>query len=419
MEGRSHQPHQGSPPVWRGRLLARTLRGVCLAVLLLPALVTYRPLDQAARVQAAAAPYAFDLVSWEVAQLAGRWPELVDQLRTPPPPERDVAPPEAVAAVRTHFAAGERLRAALARGVPQSELAALRAAWQDSREPALTALADSLAVLAGREGLLTSTPFGSLLLPPASFVLHEPPHVLVVSPRDRIEVIQSVLLRPEMSREDMEQVEAAVEALNLSALVVQIGGIATYPAIVPFQGTPQEILSAIAHEWVHGWLLFHPLGRAWFTSYEGRTLNETVADLVGRELGKQLALAYAFPTDPPPAPAAEPATGEAFDFRREMRATRERLDALLAAGAVEEAERYLETRRQEFVAAGYPLRKLNQAYFAFHGSYADSGAVVSPLADEVRALRQRSGSLGAFLQRVAAMTSPAEVAAALQARATP
>jgi len=399
------------PQRWRPRL-ARGLRGAFLAGLLLPALVTYRPLDQAAQVRAAAAPYTFDLVAWEAAQLAARWPELLDQLRTPPAPERDIAPPEAVAAVRTHFAAGERLRAAVARGAPLAEIEALRAVWQQTREPALGALADSLAVLASREGLLTSTPLGAILLPPASFELQEPPRVLVVSPRDRIEVSQSVLLRAELTPQEVEQVEAAVEALGLSALVVPIGGIATYPAIVPFQGAPLDILSAIAHEWVHGWLLFHPLGRAWFASYAGRTLNETVADLVGRELGQRLALAYAFPTTPPPDQAPAPLPG-AFDFRREMRATRERLDALLAAGAIDEAERYLEQRRQEFVAAGYPLRKLNQAYFAFYGSYADSGAATGTLADEVRALRERSGSLGAFLHRVAAMTTPDEVAAAL------
>jgi hypothetical protein len=411
MRGRRGSTVGARPPGrWQLRL-ARGLRGAFLAGLLLPALVTYRPLDQAARVRAAAAPYAFDLVAWEAEQLAARWPELLDQLRAPPGPERDIAPPDAVAAVRTHFAAGERLRAAVARGAPPAEVEALRAAWLATREPALAALADSLAALASREGLLTATPLGPLLLPPVSFVLHEPPRVLVVSPRDRIEVSQSVLLRADLAPDDVERLETAVEALGLSALVVQIGGIATYPAIVPFQGPPDEILSAIAHEWAHGWLLFHPLGRAWFASYEGRTLNETVADLVGRELGQRLALAYAFPTRPHA--AGPPAPVDGFDFRREMRATRERLDALLAAGAIEEAERYLEQRRQEFVAAGYPLRKLNQAYFAFHGSYADSGAVVSSLADEVRALRERSGSLGAFLRRVAAMTTPDEVAAAL------
>jgi hypothetical protein len=78
-----------------------------------------------------------------------------------------------------------------------------------------------------------------------------------------------------------------------------------------------------------------------------------------------------------------------------------------------EAERYMEERRQAFVAAGYSLRKLNQAYFAFHGSYGDSAAVVSPLDQQLRALRAQSADLGTFLRRVADMTSPADVAGAL------
>src|SRR5581483_5836818 len=192
------------------------------------------------------------------------------------------------------------------------------------------------------------------------------------------------------------------------------GGIATYPAIVPLQSSAVETLSAVAHEWLHGYLFFRPLGRAYFTSYDARTLNETVADLAGRELGRRLAEAFGLPVRPaePTSPADQ---RDSFDFRAEMRATRLRLDALLAAGQVADAEQYLEERRQEFVAAGYPIRKLNQAYFAFHGSYGDSPAAVSPLDAQVRALRAESPDLGTFLRRVADMSSPAEVAAATSA----
>jgi len=58
-----------------------------------------------------------------------------------------------------------------------------------------------------------------------------------------------------------------------------------------------------------------------------------------------------------------------------MRETRIRVDKLLAQGRIEEAEAYMEERRQEFVAHGYYIRKLNQAYFAFHGAYADTSLV--------------------------------------------
>jgi hypothetical protein len=234
-------------------------------------------------------------------------------------------------------------------------------------------------------------------------------------------VAQSVLLQPDLPLSDAETLETQVAGEGVSALVVTIGGIATYPAIVPLHGSPYETLSAISHEWLHGYLFFHPLGRAYFASYDGRTLNETVAELGGRELGRALATAYGYPTrrvgsGEPSADATAAADApdpSRFDFRREMRATRVQLDALLAAGAVDEAERYLETRRQEFVAAGYPIRKLNQAYFAFYGSYGDSAAAVSPLNEWVRQLRARRESFGAFLRQVAEMSAPADVAVAL------
>jgi hypothetical protein len=50
-----------------------------------------------------------------------------------------------------------------------------------------------------------------------------------------------------------------------------------------------------------------------------------------------------------------------------MAATRIEVDRLLAGGKIQEAEQYMEARRQIFVAHGYQIRKLNQAYFAFYG----------------------------------------------------
>jgi hypothetical protein len=268
-----------------------------------------------------------------------------------------------------------------------------------------------MGALASQQGLATKSPLGTLLLPPPSVEMTEPPRVLVVSPRDRVEVAQSILLRPDLTLADAEALEQEVDSLDMSSLVVTIGGVATYPAIVPLQSKPLETLTTVAHEWLHGYLFFRPLGRAYFASYDARMLNETVADLGGRELGRQLAEAFGLPAQLPE-PAPQPGGRAAFDFRQEMRATRLQLDALLAAGQVAQAEQYLARRRQDFVAAGFPIRKLNQAYFAFHGSYGDSPASVSPLDRQVRALRAASPDLGTFLRRVAEMTSPAEVAAA-------
>jgi len=103
--------------------------------------------------------------------------------------------------------------------------------------------------------------------------------------------------------------------------------------------------------------------------------------------------------------AAEPAS---FDFYHEMHVTRVRADELLAQGKVEEAEAYMEERRIEFVKNGYMIRKLNQAYFAFHGAYAEvaeGAAGEDPVGPAVRELRAQSGSLAEFLKRIAWMNS--------------
>ena len=46
---------------------------------------------------------------------------------------------------------------------------------------------------------------------------------------------------------------------------------------------------------------------------------------------------------------------------------------------------------------GYRLRKLNQAYFAFRGNYAESPASVSPIGDQLKELRSFLPSVGAFI----------------------
>jgi hypothetical protein len=97
-----------------------------------------------------------------------------------------------------------------------------------------------------------------------------------------------------------------------------------------------------------------------------------------------------------------------FDFRAEMHETRVTADKLLAEGKIDEAESYMEKRRQIFWDNGYLIRKLNQAYFAFHGAYADvpgGAAGEDPVGPAVRALRAQSASLADFINTIAWMTS--------------
>jgi hypothetical protein len=149
-------------------------------------------------------------------------------------------------------------------------------------------------------------------------------------------------------------------------------------------------------------------------------MNETVASMVGEEIARKVMLHYYPELAPPPPMTADeaasppPELGTGFDFDRVMRETRLEVDRLLAAGEVEEAEAHMESRRRLVVEHGYFLRKLNQAYFAFHGSYATSPASVDPIGPQMRRLRSASPSLKAFLQRVARMRSYSDLQQAVR-----
>jgi hypothetical protein len=100
-----------------------------------------------------------------------------------------------------------------------------------------------------------------------------------------------------------------------------------------------------------------------------------------------------------------------------MHETRVTADQMLAEGKIEEAETYMELRRQVFWENGYLLRKLNQAYFAFHGAYADvpgGAAGQDPVGPAVRALREQSDSLADFINTISWMTSFEQLQQAIQ-----
>ena len=97
-----------------------------------------------------------------------------------------------------------------------------------------------------------------------------------------------------------------------------------------------------------------------------------------------------------------------------MRATRLRVDSLLAEGKIEEAETYMEDRRLVFVENGYHLRKINQAYFAFAGTYAEQPQSSDPVGEGMRRLRSAAPDLTAFISTVSAVSTPEEFAALVE-----
>lgn len=248
------------------------------------------------------------------------------------------------------------------------------------------------------------------------------PMALIVSPRDRIEQTANISVNTDITVDQQVALETEVEAgLNVSALVVPVGGVGVYPTMVMRSTNLNWILNTIAHEWIHNYLTLRPLGMLYGETPELRTMNETTASIAGDEIGALTIEAF-YPELKPSAsnpalsltslPSDRPNPGELtrppFDFRAQMHETRINVDAMLAEGKIEEAEAYMEERRQLFLKNGYLLRKINQAYFAFYGAYADTpggAAGEDPVGPAVRTLREQSASLTDFIKRIAWMTS--------------
>lgn len=257
--------------------------------------------------------------------------------------------------------------------------------------------------------------WGGFVLPPVKFTFSEPPKKLIVSPRERITTIYGQMIDPSMPLEAIEQLESALkEEQNLSGYVTGIGGLGAYPTIVVDRASLYWILSTVAHEWTHNYLSFFPLGFNYGVNATNITMNETTAEIVGNELGR-IALLRFYPDrinsevypDLRVKDERLPRQPPEFDFRKEMQETRKVVDQLLRFDRVRDAESYMAARRILFVENGYNLRVLNQAYFAFHGSYGTSAAVSfsDPITPRVFELRKLSGSLYAFVKAIRGITT--------------
>jgi hypothetical protein len=247
---------------------------------------------------------------------------------------------------------------------------------------------------------------------------------LIVSPRVIIQQDADISLLPDLPLDTITQIESNVEqTFNVSALIVNVGGIGAYPTMVMRTTDISWQMGVVAHEWTHNYLTLRPLGMNYESSSEVRTMNETTANLAESEIRQSLlALFYPELLPPPTHPnlvtknQAAPAMEDAFDFNHEMHKTRVEVDRLLGAGLVEQAEAYMEARRIVFWDHGYQIRRLNQAYFAFHGAYADaqySAAGEDPVGPAVRAFRSQCSSLKDFLKQISRMYSFVELQQAL------
>ncbi|MDM8520814.1 hypothetical protein QUF64_12260 [Anaerolineales bacterium HSG6] len=290
----------------------------------------------------------------------------------------------------------------------ETELANLQVAQQSILYQVEVILAQQAEVILHEQGFTIA----GQTIPPVSFRLIEPPTFLILSPRDQIERQQTLNLQPGLSDAHREEIESALDQRgDVSSYITNIGGLGSYPTMVIRYGYMPYLADVIIHEWTHNYLFTFQSNLAWGFVDAPRlhTLNETTSSLVGEELSRELITRY-YPEwvkhlPPLDRETGQPEPSEPSEYHLTMRRIRQTADELLAEGNIEEAEAFMEAERQKLVEKGHNLRKLNQAYFAFHGSYALSPGSIDPTGQHVRQLRASSPSLKAFVDRMGRINS--------------
>ena len=398
------------------------VKPVLLAGLLIPCLLfsscrTDRDFDD--DLKSIVQPYLFSFARWELGALLDEAGQIIGKENRP------VKNPLAV--VGEYFSSVDRIKtlrteiALAATADDKDKMASLQAELDNlqDRATALEGIIERILEQQIRDTLTRLDIFHPadqylnfrVSFPPVNFKLEKPPLVLVISPRDRIESVREITLRPDISLAEREDIEAKTVDLGVSSLVVTIGGLgATYPTLVTNESSLRFIIDTATEEWLHQYLAFKPLGFSYLLdltgispNYEIATMNETLATMVSEEVGSIIYQSYYTEHENSTDDIEE--TGLEFDFNHEMREIRKTVDALLAGGEIEQAEQFMEEKRQYLSSMGYYIRKLNQAYFAFHGTYADEPTSISPIGAELRQLREQFSSLKEFLNLVAGMTS--------------
>ncbi len=289
----------------------------------------------------------------------------------------------------------------------EQELARLRAAQIEMAPQVETLLAQQVEAVLRDEGFTAA----GQVFPPVAFRLIDPPTALILSPRDKIENQHFVGLQPGLDNGIRFEIEKTIDQRgDVSSYITNVGGLGSYPTMVINTPNLPALIDIIAHEWTHDYFFAFPTNIFWgYQTYPRlTTINETTASLVGKEISRKVIIRF-YPawidSLPPLDETGQPVPQKPSEFHLAMRSIRTQVDQLLAEGKIEEAEAYMEKERVKLVEKGYNLRKLNQAYFAFHGSYALGADSVDPIGPQIRRLRAASPSLKVFLDRIGWLNS--------------
>jgi hypothetical protein len=297
-----------------------------------------------------------------------------------------------------------------AEAAPEGEVTRLEAELAEVRADQIR-ITPQVETLLARQIEMILRDEGFPVFPPVAFRFIDPPTALILSPRNQIKNQHSFNLQPGLDPALRNYIEDSLHQRgDISGYVTDIGGLGSYPTMVIYHPHLPVLIDIIAHEWVHNYFFTFPTNMAWGYQLYPRltTINETTASLVGAEISRKVITRF-YPewvdALPPLDPKGQPFPAKPSEFHMTMRRIRQTVDQLLAEGQIDAAEAFMEAERLKLVVQGHNLRRLNQAYFAFHGSYALSPGSIDPTGPQLRQLRAASPSLKAFLDRVGWLNS--------------
>lgn len=400
---------------------------VAILLLLVVSGSTVNPADQQEQIRAYSRPYEFDYVSWTLSALGRKIAQsgLAVDRYLPVDEQRELV--FDYLELKNEAAQLESQLSAILSDPDQKDRQAREAAVRadleekNTRREELAPFMEQVLQSQLNTALVElDMSLGGQLIPPVLYRSEPNSYALIVSPRDEIRQEANIMLVRGLSLDEIVALESAIEEnLDLSALVVGIGGVGLYPSMIIETGSLDWLIHVTSHEWTHNYLTLRPLGLHYAASPELTTINETIADLSADEIQRmtfQLFYPEYLPDEEAPretSPAVDadqeetlPPDPPPFDFRAEMHTTRLEVDRLLGEGKIEAAEAYMEARRAFFWENGYRIRRLNQAYFAFHGSYAAepggaAGQEGVDLGQELRDLKSSIPTYREFMRLVA------------------
>jgi len=396
--------------ILKSKLLWIFLVAVCCVL----SLVAYNKFTST-KLESAAGAHGFSIFWWEVQTVPLKWMHLLWEMypgNAPTHSERYLIVQEYLQLSRKLEKESSRVEnALLAKGLTEpanitkmidedlAELIFQKKVLRNRAEEAVEAAVSE----AARQNEL-GLPFG-ILFPPTDFRLEDPPLILISSPRHKIVMEGSHLIKNDINFRDRFMIESKAESDGkTSALVDNLSGLGTYPAFVSDKYDLRYLMRTAAHEWLHNYWIFHPLGRNMWSSSDMYTLNETAANIAGNELGDQ---AFEFLGGDLSEYEYKYSKSETANphLTRILRETRTEAEKILETGDVEVAEDYMEKQRWKLRLGGYSIRKINQAYFAFRGNYADGPSSINPIGPELDEFREYFDNVGSFIQTIQGVKS--------------